>query len=161
MSHRRSNIPPTQAAGMHRRSNAVGLFPRAASPDILRGPSWPSPFGRGARMPAVLRACAPVCGIDIVGATHGSPAPAVLGCLDVGRRMRRPYGAWNSGHPGPRPSGARCARVHLRSCSDVANLGQEIQPTFLQEQKCTPQAPAGLGPWTGRVKPQSGRWCKL
>ena len=31
MSHRRSNIPPTQAAGMHRRSNAVGLFPRAAS----------------------------------------------------------------------------------------------------------------------------------
>ena len=32
------------------------------------------------------------------------------------------------GHPGPRPSGARCARVHLRSCSDVANLGQNIQP---------------------------------
>ena len=53
-------------------------------------------------MPAVLRACAPVCGIDIVGATHGSPAPAVLGCLDVGRRMRRPYGAWNSGQDGPR-----------------------------------------------------------
>ena len=37
-------------------------------------------------------------------------------------------GAWNSGHPGPRPSGARCARVHLRSCSDVANLGQNIRP---------------------------------
>ena len=33
-------------------------------------------------------------------------------------------GAWNSGHPGPRPSGT----VHLRSCSDVANLGQNIQP---------------------------------
>ena len=47
-------------------------------------------------------------------------------------------GAWNSGHPGPRPSGARCARVHLRSCCDVANLGQNIQP-----------------------EPQSGRWCKL
>ena len=39
-----------------------------------------------------------------------------------------PAGAWNSGHPGPRPSGARYARVHLRSCSDVANMGQEIQP---------------------------------
>ena len=37
-------------------------------------------------------------------------------------------GARNSGHPGPRPSGARCARVHLRSCCDVANLGQNIQP---------------------------------
>ena len=41
----------------------AGLLPRTASPDISRGPSWPSPFGRGARMPAVLRACAPVCGL--------------------------------------------------------------------------------------------------
>ena len=115
---------------------------------------------------------------DIVGATHASPAPVVLGCTDVARCMHRPYGARNSGHlrsrfcyfdtllplascrkldplrtpradisvgpfslgkamlclglrptsSNPRPSGARCARVHLRSCSDVANLGQNIQP---------------------------------
>ena len=80
-------------------------------------------------MPAVLRACAPVCGIEIVGATHGSPAFCsrfVLATEDVDTPTSE--GAWNSGHPGPRPSGARCARVHLRSCSDVANLGQEIQP---------------------------------
>ena len=70
-------------------------------------------------MPAVLRASTPVCAIEIVGATHGSPAfcsrfvlanedtvrathaspaPVVLGCPDVGRCMHRPYGAWNSGH---------------------------------------------------------------
>ena len=69
------------------------------------------------------------CGIDVVGATHGSPAFCprfVLATKDVVGATSA--GARNSGHPGPRPSGARYARVHLRSCSDVANLGQNIQP---------------------------------
>ena len=60
---------------------------------------------------------------------HGSPAFCprfVLATEAVDTPTSE--GAWNSGHPGPRPSGARCARVHLRSCSDVAKLGQNIQP---------------------------------
>ena len=72
---------------------------------------------------------APVCGVDIVGATHGSPAFCprfVLATKDVVGATSA--GARNSGRPGPRPSGARCACVHLRSCCDVANLGQNIQP---------------------------------
>ena len=50
-------------------------------------------------MPAVLRACAPVCGVDIVGATHGSPAfcpRLVLATTDVVGATSA--GAWNSGH---------------------------------------------------------------
>ena len=41
----------------------------------------------------------------------------------------------------PRPSGARYARVHLRSCSDVGNLGQNIQP---EAAKRTVTQPATL-----------------
>ena len=73
---------------------------------------------------------APVCGVDIVGATHGSPAFCprfVLATKDVVGATSA--GARNSGHPGPRPSGARCARAYIFApCSDVANLGQNIQP---------------------------------
>ena len=167
------------------------------SSDILRGPSWPSPSGRGARMPAVLRACAPVRGVDIVGATHGSPAFCprfVLATKDVvdatsaGARnsgrlrsrfcyfdtllplascrkldpLRTPradisVGPFSLGKAvlclgqrptssNPRPSGARCARVHLRSCCDVANLGQNIRPDILAGARMYAPAPEGRGP---------------
>ena len=169
------------------------VFLPAALPTMISDGvvDWISGMAEGAMDGWVVDPTSPdeesqACGVDIVGATHASPAPVVLGCPEVGRCMHRPYGARNSGHlrsrfcyfdtllplascrkldplrtpradisvgpfslgkavlclglrptsSNPRPSGARCARVHLRSCSDVANLGH--MPAG--QRACTPRA---------------------
>ena len=162
------------------------VFLPAALPTMISDGvvDWISGMAEGAMDGWVVDPTSPdeesqACGVDIVGATHGSPAFCprfVLATKDVVGATSA--GARNSGHlrsrfcyfdtllplascrkldplrtpradisvgpfslgkavlclglrptsSNPRPSGARYARVHLRSCSDVANLGQNIQP---------------------------------
>ena len=75
----------------------AGLLPRTASPDeesqACRIDIVGATHGSPAFCPRFVLA-----NEGIVGATHASPAPVVLGCPDVGRCMHRPYGARNSGH---------------------------------------------------------------
>ena len=129
------DIPRVQGCSLHR-CPLCGFWL-----DILRGPSWPPPFGRGACMPAVLRACAP-------DSPHRSRSE------DVRARSARPKGegsSWSGAAPrlrGGRPSlrggrpdqlepspfgrsGSACACI-FSSCFDVPVIFNEKEGQMVE-----------------------------
>ena len=106
---------------------------RTRRSQVYRGSAVPASRASGMRFGLTLRK-ALRNRLSWSGVWKGIAEFSVVACRSQWSHRNRtspdisPVCGIDSGHPGPRPSGARCARVHLRSCCDVANLGQNIRP---------------------------------